>query len=157
MTSSFWKVTVSSTARAAPAASSSAVASARPPHDVEELVDTHAELVSQILQEKEDLILAHRQQIDDMMEVVKQEMRLLHSVDQPGSVVDEYVAQLDGLLESKMRIIRALSGRLSRFKDQLEREETLSKSLERSLPPPSSQARGSDRDRSSDRSRRRRK
>lgn len=105
--------------------------------DVEELVDDHADLVSQILQEKEDLILAHRQQIDDMMEVVKQEMKLLHSVDQPGSVVDEYVSNLDDLLESKMRIIRALSGRLARFKDQLEREETLSKSLEKSLPFPS--------------------
>lgn len=67
---------------------------------VEELVYTHEELVTRILQvqnvmtscwdcltpcfsqEKEDLILAHRRQIDEMMEVVKQEMKLLHTVDQ---------------------------------------------------------------------------
>ena len=34
---------------------------------VEELVSTHAELVSTILDKKEEVILAHRQQIDDMM------------------------------------------------------------------------------------------
>lgn len=44
-----------------------------------------------ILSEEESIIASHRQHIDDMVELVKQEMMLLHEVDKPGSDVDEYV------------------------------------------------------------------
>ena len=42
-----------------------------------------------------------------MVEVIKQEMLLLHNVDRPGSDVDEYVKGLDSLLLSKMEEIQA--------------------------------------------------
>lgn len=55
----------------------------------------HEYLISVILEEEENLIQSHRQHIDQMVELVKQEMMLLHNVDKPGSDVDEYVKGLD--------------------------------------------------------------
>jgi len=37
------------------------------------------------LEEEEELIGGHRQHIDDVVDLVKQEMMLLHEVDKPGS------------------------------------------------------------------------
>eukprot|EP00743_Colponemidia_sp_Colp-15_P005343 GILK01005745.1.p1 GENE.GILK01005745.1~~GILK01005745.1.p1 ORF type:complete len:746 (+),score=105.33 GILK01005745.1:202-2439(+) len=87
----------------------------------------HEALIGQILQEEEDLIAMHRQHIDDMMELMKQEMLLLNAVDRPGSDVDEYVNGLDALLAHKMDAMTALRGRLAGFQDDLRKEETLSK------------------------------
>jgi len=51
--------------------------------------------VEVILEEEEDMISGHRQHIDDVVDLVKQEMMLLHEVDKPGSDVEDYVLQLD--------------------------------------------------------------
>lgn len=58
-----------------------------------------------ILEEEEDLINSHRQHIDDVVDLVKQEMMLLHDVDKPGSDIEEYVSSLDTLLLHKMEMI----------------------------------------------------
>lgn len=39
--------------------------------------------------------MSHRTHIDEIVELVKQEMYLLHNVDKPGSDVEEYVDGLD--------------------------------------------------------------
>jgi kinesin family protein 2/24 len=58
-----------------------------------------------ILEEEEDLINGHRQHIDDVVDLVKQEMVLLHEVDKPGSDIEEYVSSLDAILMHKMELI----------------------------------------------------
>jgi hypothetical protein len=40
------------------------------------------------LDEEDDIIAAHRQQIEDSMEMVQREMVLLQTVEQPGGSVD---------------------------------------------------------------------
>lgn len=55
--------------------------------------------------EEEDVIASHRNHIDDMVELVKSEMMLLHDVDKPGSDVDEYVSNLDSILSNKLDLI----------------------------------------------------
>mmetsp|Transcript_24480 Transcript_24480/g.34402 ORF Transcript_24480/g.34402 Transcript_24480/m.34402 type:complete len:125 (+) Transcript_24480:156-530(+) len=87
----------------------------------------HEEMIGMILQEEEEVIGLHRQHIDDMVELVKQEMLLLNEVDKPGSDVDEYVYSLDAILAHKMEIIGLLRGRLGNFRDHLKTEEMLSK------------------------------
>lgn len=72
----------------------------------------HEQLIGLILAEEEDVILSHRSHIDDMVELVKQEMMLLHEVDKPGSDVDEYVISLDAIMAHKMEIISMLRKRL---------------------------------------------
>ena len=80
-----------------------------------------------ILQEEEDLLSSHRQHIDDMVDLVKQEMMLLHEVDKPGSDVEEYIASLDAILAHKVELIQVVRGRLTAFNQHLKQEEELSR------------------------------
>ncbi|KAF6174678.1 hypothetical protein GIB67_008733 [Kingdonia uniflora] len=45
--------------------------------------------ISAILEEEEALIAAHRKEIENIMEIVREEMKLLAEVDQPGSLIDK--------------------------------------------------------------------
>lgn len=58
----------------------------------------HDDLMDTILEEEEQLITAHRLQIEDTMDMVRREMALLTEVDQPGSAIDQYVDRLDQIL-----------------------------------------------------------
>eukprot|EP00003_Mantamonas_plastica_P011133 TRINITY_DN2072_c0_g1_i3.p1 TRINITY_DN2072_c0_g1~~TRINITY_DN2072_c0_g1_i3.p1 ORF type:complete len:143 (-),score=57.94 TRINITY_DN2072_c0_g1_i3:48-476(-) len=90
---------------------------------------THQLLVTSILEEHEDLMLVHRQQIDDQMEFIQTEMNLLAVMDQPGSSIEEYINELDTILGAKMKVVRDLQHRLEGFKDKLREEEDLSKTF----------------------------
>ena len=61
------------------------------------------------------------------MDLVQQEMLLLHEVDKPGSDVEEYIASLDAILLHKMDLIVSLRKKLGQFHQHLKHEETLSK------------------------------
>ena len=61
------------------------------------------------------------------MDLVKQEMMLLHEVDQPGSDVEDYVNKLDSILVHKMQIISDVRTKLLTFHKHLKTEEVLSK------------------------------
>lgn len=78
-----------------------------------------------ILEEEEELISGHRQHIDDGVDLVKQEMMLLHEVDKPGSDIEEYVSSLDAVLLHKMELISVVRQRLVDFYTHLKMEENL--------------------------------
>ncbi|KAK8498331.1 hypothetical protein V6N12_073501 [Hibiscus sabdariffa] len=59
------------------------------------------ENINAILEEEEALIAAHRKEIEDTMEIVREEMKLLAEVDQPGSHIDNYVTHLSFVLSRK--------------------------------------------------------
>lgn len=71
--------------------------------------------MEQILEEEEDLISGHRQHIDDIVDVVKQEMILLNEVDKPGSDIEKYVSSLDAILLHKLDLITHLRTKLADF------------------------------------------
>ncbi|KAL5230533.1 hypothetical protein ABZP36_029309 [Zizania latifolia] len=81
--------------------------------------------IDAILEEEEALIAAHRKEIENTMEIVREEMNLLAEVDQPGSLIDNYVAQLNFLLSRKAAGLVSLQARLSRFQHRL-KEQILS-------------------------------
>lgn len=56
-----------------------------------------------------------------------QEMNLLAEVDQPGSLIDNYVAQLSFLLSRKASGLVSLQARLARFQQRLKEQEILSR------------------------------
>lgn len=97
--------------------------------DEEMLEKAHEDLINTILEEQEALISNHRKQIDEIMAVIKKEMKLLHDVDQPGAAIDQYVVQLDTLLEDKMETICALREKLHEFQQHLQEEEILSRTF----------------------------
>ncbi|XP_019180887.1 PREDICTED: kinesin-like protein KIN-13A [Ipomoea nil] len=83
--------------------------------------------VNEILEEEEALIAAHRREIEDTMEIVREEMKLLAEVDQPGSLIDNYVTQLNFVLSRKAASLVSLQARLARFQHRLKEHEILSR------------------------------
>ncbi|XP_049389490.1 kinesin-like protein KIN-13A isoform X2 [Solanum stenotomum] len=83
--------------------------------------------INEILEEEEALITAHRKEIEDTMEIVREEMKLLAEVDQPGSLIDNYVTQLSFVLSRKAASLVSLQARLARFQHQLKEQEILSR------------------------------
>ncbi|PSS18221.1 Kinesin-like protein [Actinidia chinensis var. chinensis] len=83
--------------------------------------------INEILEEEEALIAAHRKEIEDTMEIVREEMKLLAEVDQPGSRIDNYVTQLSFVLSRKAAALVSLQARLARFQHRLKEEEILSR------------------------------
>ncbi|WCJ23488.1 P-loop containing nucleoside triphosphate hydrolases superfamily protein [Euphorbia peplus] len=83
--------------------------------------------INAILEEEEALITAHRKEIEDTMEIVREEMKLLAEVDQPGSLIDNYVTQLSFVLSRKAAGLVSLQARLARFQHRLKEQEILSR------------------------------
>ncbi|XP_057429548.1 kinesin-like protein KIN-13A [Lotus japonicus] len=83
--------------------------------------------ISAVLEEEEALIAAHRKEIEDTMEIVREEMKLLAEVDQPGSRIDNYVTQLSFVLSRKAASLVGLQARLARFQHRLKEQEILSR------------------------------
>ncbi|MED6144942.1 Kinesin-like protein KIN-13A [Stylosanthes scabra] len=83
--------------------------------------------ISAILEEEEALLAAHRKEIEDTMEIVREEMKLLAEVDKPGSLIDNYVTQLSFVLSRKAASLVGLQARLARFQHRLKEQEILSR------------------------------
>eukprot|EP01006_Ploeotia_vitrea_P041220 TRINITY_DN66494_c9_g9_i1.p1 TRINITY_DN66494_c9_g9~~TRINITY_DN66494_c9_g9_i1.p1 ORF type:complete len:822 (+),score=447.92 TRINITY_DN66494_c9_g9_i1:98-2467(+) len=98
-------------------------------HKDEDDLLRHQLICAAILEEEDEIVEAHRRQIDDTMKLVKSEMELLKQFDQLGYSVDDYVGQLDAILASKIASIKDLRDRIAMFKDHLKEEEILSTSL----------------------------
>jgi len=56
-----------------------------------------------------------------------QEMKLLAEVDQPGSMIENYVTQLSFVLSRKAAGLVSLQARLARFQHRLKEQEILSR------------------------------
>nr|XP_024396063.1 kinesin-like protein KIN-13B isoform X2 [Physcomitrium patens] len=83
--------------------------------------------INAILEEEEEVISAHRKEVEDTMEIVREEMKLLAEVDQPGSRIDRYVSQLNYVLSRKAAGIVNLQARLARFQRHMKEQEILSR------------------------------
>jgi len=97
---------------------------------LDELARQHDRLIGTILAEEEELITAHRQHIDMMVELIKEEMVHLNNVDRPGSDVDAYVSGLDRILRMKADYIGDIRARVDLFKEHLGQEDTLSRKFQ---------------------------
>lgn len=95
--------------------------------DLQKLSMAHEKLINEILTEEEEFINGHRNHIDDMVDVVKQEMMLINEVDKPGSDIDNYVSSLDRLFQEKAEKIQNIRTRLLKFHRMLKEEEILAK------------------------------
>ena len=95
--------------------------------DLQEMSENHEKLINLILTEEEELISAHRNHIDHMVGIVKEEMAILHEVDQPGSDVDDYITALNRMLEEKLKMVQMIQRKLENFTGHLRTEEEMSK------------------------------
>lgn len=81
---------------------------------------------SALLEEEEELVIAHRKQVEETMDIVREEMNLLVEVDQPGNQLDEYITKLNVILSKKAAGIQKLQTRLRSFQKRLEEYNVLS-------------------------------
>nr|XP_043624401.1 kinesin-like protein KIN-13B isoform X2 [Erigeron canadensis] len=78
-----------------------------------------------LLKEEEDLVNAHRKQVEDTMDIVRVEMNLLVEADEPGNQLDDYVVKLNTILAQKAAAILQLQNRLAHFQKRLREHDVL--------------------------------
>lgn len=78
-----------------------------------------------LLKEEEDLVNAHRKQVEDTMDIVRVEMNLLVEADEPGNQLDDYVTKLNTILAQKAAAIAQLQNRLAHFQKRLREHDVL--------------------------------
>ncbi|KAH7857710.1 hypothetical protein Vadar_015637 [Vaccinium darrowii] len=78
-----------------------------------------------LLKEEEDLVNAHRKQVEETMDIVREEMGLLVEADQPGNELDNYVCRLNAILSQKAAGILKLQNRLAHFQRRLKEHNVL--------------------------------
>ncbi|KAK8698463.1 hypothetical protein V6N13_114580 [Hibiscus sabdariffa] len=81
-----------------------------------------------LLKEEEDLISAHRRQVEHTIEIVREEMNLLVEVDLPGNQLDNYISKLNTILSQKAAGIVQLQTHLARFRKRLNEYDVLTSS-----------------------------
>ncbi|XP_059644822.1 kinesin-like protein KIN-13B [Cornus florida] len=78
-----------------------------------------------LLKEEEDLVSAHRRQVEETMDIVREEMNLLVEADQPGNQLDDYISRLNAILSQKAAGILQLQNRLTHFQRRLKEHHVL--------------------------------
>ncbi|KAL0380445.1 UNVERIFIED_CONTAM: Kinesin-like protein KIN-13B [Sesamum angustifolium] len=57
-----------------------------------------------LLKEEEELVNAHRKQVEETMDIVREEMNLLVEADRPGNQLDDYISRLNSILSRKLLV-----------------------------------------------------
>ncbi|KAK9148884.1 hypothetical protein Scep_007641 [Stephania cephalantha] len=78
-----------------------------------------------LLKEEEDLVSAHRKTVEETIDIVKEEMKLLVEADQPGNQLDDYISKLNTILSHKAAGILQLQNRLASFQRRLNEHNVL--------------------------------
>ncbi|CAF2154879.1 unnamed protein product [Brassica napus] len=75
--------------------------------------------------QEEELVNAHHKQVEDAMNIVKEEMNLLVEADQPGNHLDSYISRLNTILSQKAAGILQLQNRFAHFQKRLRENNVL--------------------------------
>uniref|UniRef100_A0A2N9FXI5 Kinesin-like protein n=1 Tax=Fagus sylvatica TaxID=28930 RepID=A0A2N9FXI5_FAGSY len=72
-----------------------------------------------LLKEEENLVTAHRRQVEETIDIVREEMNLLVEADHPGNQLDDYISKLNAILSQKAARIIQLQTQLAQFQRRL--------------------------------------
>lgn len=67
-------------------------------------VEQHNDLASSLLYEEESVVEMHRSQLDNKMKSIKEEMSVLKKFDVQGCTINEYIENLDSILEKELNM-----------------------------------------------------
>ncbi|XP_062215732.1 kinesin-like protein KIN-13B [Phragmites australis] len=87
--------------------------------------DEENEHLNDLLQEEEDLVSAHRKQVEETLDILREEMNMLGEADQPGNQLDDYITRLSSILSQKAAGIVDLQARLEQFQKRLNENNVL--------------------------------
>lgn len=104
--------------------------------NLDDLKNQHEKLVDVILNEEDQLISAHHQLIEStinssrlyfsLIPLVKEQERMRHEVNLPGSDVEDYIVNLSSLLSQQQDEIGRLQDMISTFHQHIKQEQSLS-------------------------------
>ncbi|KAK9071282.1 hypothetical protein SSX86_009850 [Deinandra increscens subsp. villosa] len=97
----------------------------KPVTQMKPVVEANDDLIA-LLEEEENLVNAHRKQVEETMDIVREEMNLLVEVDQPGNQLDNYITKLNTILSQKASGIQQLQTQLRSFQKHLQEYNVLS-------------------------------
>ncbi|CAL5186487.1 unnamed protein product [Lathyrus oleraceus] len=81
-----------------------------------------------LLKDEEELVTAHRKQVEETVDIVREEMNLLFEADQPGTQLDAYISKLNTILSQKAAGIFQLQTQLAQFQRRLNEYNVFSSS-----------------------------
>ncbi|KAG2590235.1 hypothetical protein PVAP13_5NG263734 [Panicum virgatum] len=87
--------------------------------------DEEDEHLNDLLQEEEDLVSAHRKQVEETLAILTEELNIIGEADQPGNQLDDYIARLSSILSQKAAGIVDLQSRLEQFQRRLNENSVL--------------------------------
>ncbi|KAJ3701785.1 hypothetical protein LUZ61_005490 [Rhynchospora tenuis] len=90
-----------------------------------ESVPDEDDQLNELLKEEEDLVIAHKKQVEESLDIIKEEMNLLDEANQPGNQLDDYVSRLNDILSYKAARILDLQSRLAQFQRRLNEQGVL--------------------------------
>ncbi|KAJ4764537.1 Kinesin-like protein [Rhynchospora pubera] len=80
---------------------------------------TKEKRATNLVEEEEALLAAHRKVIQNTMNILDEEMNLLVQIDQPGSLINRYVAELSSVLSRKAADLASLQEHVMKFQQGL--------------------------------------
>nr|TKW21625.1 hypothetical protein SEVIR_4G131600v2 [Setaria viridis] len=83
------------------------------------------DVLDALLKEEEDLVIAHRKQVQESITILREEMKLLEEADQPGNQLDEYITRMSFIISKKAAGLMNLQARLARFQQCLSEQNVL--------------------------------
>ncbi|KAI5068369.1 hypothetical protein GOP47_0016714 [Adiantum capillus-veneris] len=86
---------------------------------------TPSDRMAALLKEEDNLVSAHCKELENTINFIREEMKLLAEVEQPGSQIDAYVSQLSKVLSKKAAGLVNLQAQLARFQKMLKEQEIL--------------------------------
>ena len=93
--------------------------------DYQKLSNEHEKLINQILDEEKAFRNLHKEHIDDMANLIKEEISGEREVDNPQSDLEAYVDSLSDVFKKEKEKITLLYNRLGKFKNMLKDQEVL--------------------------------
>ena len=93
--------------------------------DYQKLSNEHEKLINQILDEEKAFRNLHKEHIDDMANLIKEEISGEREVDNPQSDLEAYVDSLSDVFKKEIEKITLLYNRLGKFKNMLKDQEVL--------------------------------
>ena len=98
----------------------------------DEPIDPHEQysnMVSRIVRLEDEIVVSHRRQIEDHMELFKTECALLTQLENPDSSIDPYIERMDEIIEAKLKQLKEFRDRIKQMRALLAEEEALSNRL----------------------------
>lgn len=93
--------------------------------DYQKLSHEHEQLINMILEEEKEFRVIHKNHIDEMATLIKEEISGERELDNPQSDLEQYVDSLSSIFKKQMEKINILQKRLGDFKKMLRDQETL--------------------------------